>query len=86
MFFDIAFFYEQFIGRLPKTYVEFTTLWKASFGETYDTKTLAENAGEFNKTALSHLYYRCQKDKRISNNLLFGFDELAHEKFRTYES
>jgi len=85
LFFDVAFLYEQFIGRLPKTFAEFATAWKSHFAETYDTKSLAESAGEFPKTALSHLYFRCNKDKRISNNLMFGFDEKASPRFAHYE-
>lgn len=74
------------MARLPSTFSEFARLWRTNFpGGTYDTKSLAENAGDFNKTALSHLYYRCQKDKRISNNLMFAFDEKASPKFAHYD-
>ena len=59
MLFDAAFLFEQFIERLPKSFVEFASMWKAHFPTTYDTKTLAQSTSEFNKTALSHLYYRC---------------------------
>ena len=84
MFFDAAFLFEQFIARLPRTFIEFATQWKAQFPSVYDTKTLAGNAEEFTKTALSHLFYRCQKDKRISNNLMFAYDASASPKFCHY--
>lgn len=85
VFFDFCFLYEQFIAHLPKSFAEFCTEWKAHFPSNYDTKSLAENCGEFGKTALSHLYYRCNKDKRISNNLMFGYDERASPKFAVYD-
>ena len=83
--FDLCFFVEQFIAPLPDSYIEFAHLWKSHFTLTYDTKTLAGSAGEFNRTALSHLYYRCQKDKRISNNLMFAYDKPASIKFCSYD-
>ena len=86
MLFDVAFIYEQFVAPLPGSYTEFATLWKNHFPLVYDTKTLAVSSGEFQKTALSHLFYRCQKDKRISNNLMFSYDSLASEKFSSYET
>ena len=84
MMFDAAFVYEMFVQRLPKTYVEFASHWTSLFPATYDTKSLAASAGEFNKTALSHLFYRCQKDKRISNNLMFDYDSAKSPKFGHY--
>ena len=59
MLFDVAFIYEQFVAPLPGSYTEFATLWKNHFPLVYDTKTLAISSGEFQKTALSHLFYRC---------------------------
>ena len=86
MFFDAAFLFEQFIERLPCSFVEFARQWKAQFPSVYDTKTLAGSAEEFTKTALSHLFYRCRKDKRISNNLMFAYDEKADTRFGHYEA
>lgn len=59
MQFDAAFIFEQFIARLPPTFIDFASQWKDHFPAAYDTKTLAGSCGEFNKTSLSHLYYRC---------------------------
>lgn len=59
LMFDAAFVFEQFVKRLPNSYIEFASKWTELFPATYDTKTLAASAGEFNKTALSHLFYRC---------------------------
>jgi hypothetical protein len=59
MQFDAAFIFEQFIARLPPTFIDFASQWKAHFPAAYDTKTLAGSCGEFNKTSLSHLFYRC---------------------------
>ena len=84
--FDVAFFIEQFMAPLPDSFIDFSRLWKSHFPQSYDTKTLAGSAGEFNLTALSHLFYRCQKDKRISNNLMINFDKSCSGKFRHYET
>ena len=59
MMFDIAFLVEQFIAPLPSSYDEFAELWTDHFPDNFDTKTLAGSAGEFDSTALHHLYYRC---------------------------
>ena len=85
MHFDLAFLFEQFVAPLPASFTEFALEWRKLFGAVYDTKALAGSTGDFNKTQLSHLFYRCQKDKRISNNLLFAFDEAADPKFGAYK-
>lgn len=85
MIYDACFIFEMFIARLPNSYIAFSQKWKKHFPVTFDTKTLAASTGDFNKTALSHLFYRCQKDKRICNNLAFGCDEDASPKFMHYE-
>ena len=85
MMYDVAFCIEQFIAPLPPSYEQFAKLWRYHFPASYDTKSLASSAGEFPRTALHYLYYRCQKDKRISNNLMFAFDKSASPKFASYE-
>ena len=70
MIYDICFTYEQFICQLPQSYVEFAKVWKRAFPLLFDTKCMAL-AGDkiFGKTELQHLYYKCQNDKRLSNNI-----------------
>ena len=38
--YDVAFMYEQFIGPLPDTFIEFCEEWRKSFPMTYDTKAI----------------------------------------------
>ena len=71
MIYDAAFIYNQFIDKLPNSYIEFSTKWRLAFPSLFDTKVLACDAGKFGKTDLSHLFYKCTQDKKFSNNLMF---------------
>jgi poly(A)-specific ribonuclease len=84
MIYDACFIYEQFIDKLPDTYSKFVDGWTAYFPYTYDTKVIALEAGASGKTELSHLFYKCTKDKKFSNNLLFQYDEKADHRFSNY--
>jgi poly(A)-specific ribonuclease len=50
--YDWLYLYNQFIGQLPETYVEFAQKWNSCFPKTYDTKVLAFNSKHFFKTSL----------------------------------
>jgi poly(A)-specific ribonuclease len=50
--YDWLYLYNQFIGRLPETYLQFATEWNKLFPKTYDTKVLAFNSKHFFKTSL----------------------------------
>jgi hypothetical protein len=51
---------------------------------TYDTKVIAVEAGASGKTELSHLFYKCTKDKKFSNNLSFDYDNKSDDRFGNY--
>ena len=85
MIYDICFTYEQFLSQMPRCYVDFARAWKYAFPTVFDTKCMAL-AGDkiFGKTELQHLYYKCQNDKRLSNNISFALDEARDGKFGIY--
>lgn len=41
--FDILYFYNQFMGKLPATYMEFIKVWNKYFPNTFDSKVLCFN-------------------------------------------
>lgn len=84
----MAFLYEQFIGPLPATFIEFCVEWKKYFPVLYDTKCVSielTGADKGGKTNLEDLYEKCLKDKAVSNNLQFKFDVAAHLDFGKYQ-
>lgn len=60
--YDMAFVYEQFIGPLPPTFIEFCVEWKKYFPILYDTKCVSielTGADKGGKTNLEDLYAKC---------------------------
>lgn len=74
MMYDILYFYNQFIGPLPDTYVGFAKEWFERFPNTFDTKVLSFKADYFGKTALGKVYEKCTFDKKIKDILKFSYD------------
>ena len=50
--YDWIYLYNQFIGPLPETYLQFAQEWNSRFPLTFDTKVLAQNSKAFYQTAL----------------------------------
>jgi len=65
MIYDIIYLYNQFIGDLPQTYIEFIKEWNAHFPSVYDNKVLSSAAEYFGRTDLGKVYEKCQNDERI---------------------
>lgn len=72
------------MGPLPRTFLEFARVWnKDCFPRTFDNKVLARHSKLFYKQALGDLYDKCNRDKRMSNNLRFAYD--TKNGFTNYE-
>lgn len=90
MMYDLGFIYRQFIskdGSLPENYEGFTNEWRKNFSQKiFDTKVLAAFCGQdiFGKTSLDLVYAKCEKDKKLRNNVSINLDTKAHEIFGTY--
>jgi len=74
MIYDIIYFYNQFIGKLPQTYADFVAEWFKLFPSTFDTKVLSFNAEYFGKTILGKIFEKCQADKKLKDIIHFNFD------------
>jgi len=72
--YDWLYLYNQFIAKLPETFLDFATEWTKLFPYTFDTKVLAFNSKHFFKTALGTVYEKCTTDEKHKNNLKFRFD------------
>jgi poly(A)-specific ribonuclease len=72
--YDCLYCYNQFIGKLPATYVEFITEWNRLFPHTYDSKVIAERSKYFGRTILNVVYEKTQKDDAFNLPLSFAFD------------
>ena len=72
--YDWLYLYNQFIDRLPDTYMEFAKSWNEKFPKTYDTKVLAFNSKHFFKTSLGQIFEKCGADEKCKNNIKFKFD------------
>ena len=90
MIYDIGFIYRQFIspdGSLPDTYAEFAKLWKKHFPQKiFDTKVLAAHCGKdiFGKTSLDLVHMKCEKEKKLKNNVGIVFDTKSAMIFGQY--
>ena len=67
--------YDQFIGPLPNTYLEFIEEWHKLFPNTFDVKALAFKSMAFYRTSLGEIYEKCTENDKFKNNLQFKFDE-----------
>lgn len=86
--YDICFFYDQFIGRLPGTFMEFNKKWRECFPLTYDTKfiCLKYHGKLFHTTQLSALYKKCRKDKSMRKMVSYSIDEAPmYKKYQNEE-
>lgn len=72
--YDWLYLYNQFIGPLPETYLQFAQEWSSRFPYTYDTKVLAYNSKAFYNTSLGQVYDKCTNDDKFKNNLRVRFD------------
>lgn len=87
MMYDLGFIYRQFVskdGSLPVNYDGFVKAWKKNFPQKiFDTKVLAAHCGQdiFGKTSLDLVHAKCDKDKKLRNNVSIIFDTKAHEIF-----
>ena len=86
--YDVAFVYEQFIGPLPESFLEFCAEWKKHFPAIYDTKCvfyeLTKDIGA-NKSVLLHIYGKVMKDSKFVNNLVIAYDKESDPAFGNYE-
>lgn len=55
-FFDMVYFYRQFIGLLPDTFKEFKHKWVMEFPFTFDTKYISCKVAKFPNSALNTVY------------------------------
>lgn len=81
--YDWLFTYNQFIDKLPETYLEFITEWNKLFPYTFDNKVLAYNSKVFFKTSLGEVFDRCLNDEKFKYNLRFKYD--LRNGFTNYE-
>jgi poly(A)-specific ribonuclease len=74
MMYDVIYLYNQFIGDLPETYLEFAKEWYSLFPALYDNKVLSSAAEYFGRTDLGKVFEKCQNDERlkpISSKIVF---------------
>lgn len=84
MIYDIIYLYNQFIGDLPLTYIEFIQEWYSRFPSVYDNKVLSSAAEYFGRTDLGKVYEKCTNDERIKNaGCKIVFD--VENGFKNYE-
>ena len=76
--YDWIYVYNQFIGPLPETYLQFAQEWNSRFPFTYDTKVLAYNSKAFYNTSLGQVYEKCTEDDKFKSNLRWNFDTKNH--------
>ena len=81
--YDWIYVYNQFVGKLPDTYLEFAKEWHACFPNTFDTKVLAFNSKSFFQTGLGNLYEKVTNDEKFKHNIKNQFDILNN--FSNYE-
>lgn len=72
--YDWLYVYNQFVGPLPETYLQFSQEWNANFPHTYDTKVLAYNSKAFYNTSLGQVYEKVTNDDKFKSNLKWRFD------------
>lgn len=82
-FFDMVYFYRQFIGSLPDTYKEFKEKWTAEFPLTFDTKHICGKYGNFANSGLEFVYKQWVENKKFQDMLTIkfehGFDNYKKE-------
>ena len=72
--YDWMYVYNQFVGPLPETYLQFSQEWNQRFPYTYDTKVLAYNSKAFYNTSLGQVYEKVTNDDKFKSNLRCRFD------------
>ena len=74
--YDILYFYNQFMGRLPATYMDFIKVWNKYFPMTYDSKVISYNNGDQCGTnfVLGTVFEFVDNDPYFSQILNFRFD------------
>lgn len=74
--YDILYFYNQFLGPLPSTYLEFIATWSVLFPVMYDSKVACYlNKDVFTNSMLEKLYEQTEKDEVVKGLIKFKFDE-----------
>lgn len=85
--YDVMFLYEQFIGPLPSSFIEFCKEWKQNFDAIYDTKAvfyeITRDVGR-NKSALEDIFRKVRTDKKYNNNVAIKLDVRAEQAFGNY--
>jgi poly(A)-specific ribonuclease len=85
MIYDLLYIYNQFIAKLPETFLEFSRQWLSFFPATFDISVMFRDNFETEclttKTDLSHVFRKCTIDKTLSNNLQFSVEckEQSHD-------
>jgi len=82
-FFDMVYFFRQFIGPLPGSFKEFKEQWIEEFPETYDTKHLSckISTSSFTSSALGTVYKACVDSLKFKGILRIKY----HENFERYK-
>ena len=82
-FFDMIYFYRQFVGELPDTFKEFKDKWTKVFKSTYDTKYISSTIPKMVNSSLGQVYKTwCEglKYKELTNiKFKDGFDRYKKE-------
>ena len=76
---DILFVYEQFIGPLPDSFLEFCLEWRKLFPRIYDTRIIG-------KATLEQCFKKMSTDKKYQGILGFQYDSNVDSQFANYES
>lgn len=76
LMYDVLYFYTQFIGNLPETYLEFLAEWNKCFPVIFDSKVIAYyNQQHFPKMTLGGIHESIEGSEIFKNVLRFKFDE-----------
>ena len=82
-FFDMVYFYRQFVGNLPDSFKEFKEKWRKSFKSTFDTKYISSIIPKMVNSSLGQVYKTwCEGAKYkelVSFKFKDGFDRYKKE-------
>jgi TusA-related sulfurtransferase len=82
-FFDILYFYRQFVGELPDSIAEFKELWRSNFPFTFDTKHISWKIAHFPQTSLGAVFKSWIEGKKFKDMAIIrfqaGFDKYKKE-------
>lgn len=76
LMYDLLYFYNQFLGPLPTTYLDFISSINKLFPKIYDTKVCAyRNQTIFPKSVLADIYEKTEKDELLCDLVKFKFGD-----------